>query len=109
MALNTIGQGECLNSPGIAKLSGRFSDGIGLFRTIKKPACGRLLGDWLSLFLVNLTSLQLFTQALAQVIEGGHQRELLRIAGQGVLASRQPLPNVPRMILTFPAVSQRLV
>ena len=35
MALNTIGQGECLNSPGIAKLSGRFSDGIGLFQALK--------------------------------------------------------------------------
>ena len=45
-------------TPGIAKLSGRFSDGIGLFWTIKKPACGRLLGDWLGLFLVSLASLQ---------------------------------------------------
>jgi hypothetical protein len=45
-------------TPGIAKLSGRLLDGIGLFRTIKKPACGRLLGDWLGSFLVNRASLQ---------------------------------------------------
>lgn len=45
-------------TPGIAKLSGRFLDEIGLFRTIKKPACGRLLGDWLGSFLVNRASLQ---------------------------------------------------
>ena len=44
--------------PAIARLSAGFSDGIGLFRTIKKPACGRLLGDWLGLFLVSLASLQ---------------------------------------------------
>ena len=45
-------------TPGIAKLSGGFPDGTGLFRTIKKPACGRLLGDWLGSFLVNRASLQ---------------------------------------------------
>ena len=28
---------------------------------IKKPACGRLLGDWFSLFLVNLTSEYFFS------------------------------------------------
>lgn len=37
---------------------------------VKKPACGRLLGDLLSLFLVSLTSLQSFTQAFAWLISG---------------------------------------
>lgn len=54
-----------LETPGIATLAGRLSDGIGLFRTIKKPACGRLLGGWLGLFLVNRTSLQNVHPALA--------------------------------------------
>ena len=33
-------------------------DGTGVFRTIKKPACGRLLGGGFGLFLVNRTHLQ---------------------------------------------------
>lgn len=33
---------------------------------IKKPACGRLLGDCLSLFLTNLTSLQIAQPTLRQ-------------------------------------------
>ena len=64
-------------------------DGVGLFRTIKKPACGRLLGDWFSLFLVNLTSLQI-VHPDSHPGDMGHQRELLRIARQGGPASRQP-------------------
>lgn len=52
--------------PGIARLSAGFSDGLGFFRTIKKPACGRLLGDCLSLFLTNLTSLQIAQPTLRQ-------------------------------------------
>ena len=44
--------------PGIARLSAGLSDGIGFFRTIKKPACGRLLGGGFGLFLVSRTRLQ---------------------------------------------------
>ena len=86
--------------PGIARLSAGLSDGIGFFRTIKKPACGRLLGDWLSLFLVNLTSLQSFTQALAQVIKGASAGTPPRRRA-GCVGFTPTLPNVPRMLLTF--------
>ena len=44
--------------PVLARLSAGFLDGIGLFRTIKKPACGRLLGGGFGLFLVSRTRLQ---------------------------------------------------
>ena len=44
--------------PVLARLSAGFLDGIGLFRTIKKPACGRLLVGGFGLFLVNRTHLQ---------------------------------------------------
>lgn len=44
--------------PGISYLSGGFLDWIGLFRTIKKPACGRLLVGDSYLFLINRNRLQ---------------------------------------------------
>ena len=37
-----------------------------LLTDIKKPACGRLLGDCLSLFLTNLSSLQIAQPTLRQ-------------------------------------------
>ena len=46
-------------APVLARLSVLFSDWIGLFRTIKKPACGRLLGGGSGLFLVSRTRLQI--------------------------------------------------
>lgn len=94
-------------TPVIARLSGGFSDGIGLFRTIKKPACGRLLGDWLGLFLVNRASLQNVHPDLRPAVGLG-QTLVCRVGRHPSLWAGR-CANVGRRILSFALDSQSQV
>ena len=81
-----------------------FSDGIGLFWTIKKPACGRLLGDWLGLFLVNRASLQNVHPDLASGCGTWRESDLLCRCDLSLKKGR--CANVGRSILIFLRNSQ---
>jgi hypothetical protein len=91
-------------TPVTAKLSAEFSDGIGLFRTIKKPACGRLLGDWLGLFLVSLASLQNVHPDLRPAV--GLGQTLVCRVGRSLSRGAGRCANVGRRILSFAWDSQ---
>ena len=72
---------------------------------IKKPACGRLLGDWLGLFLVNRTSLQNVHPDLASGC-GDVARKSSALSVRSAGAGRVDA-NVRRSILIFLGNSQR--
>ena len=91
-------------TPGIARLSGRLLDGVGLYWTIKKPACGRLLGDWLGLFLVNRASLQNVHPDLRPAV--GLGQTLVCCVGRHPSRWAGRCANVGRRILSFALDSQ---
>ena len=75
-----------------------------LFADIKKPACGRLLGDWLGLFLVNRASLQNVHPDLRPAV--GLGQTLVCRVGRHSSRWAGRCANVGRRILSFAWDSQ---
>ncbi|VVP82237.1 hypothetical protein PS906_03247 [Pseudomonas fluorescens] len=71
---------------------------------IKKPACGRLLGDWLGLFLVSLASLQNVHPDLRPAV--GLGQTLVCRVGRHLSRGSGRCANVGRRILSFALDSQ---
>ncbi len=71
---------------------------------IKKPACGRLLGDWLGLFLVSLASLQNVHPDLRPAV--GLGQTLVCRVGRSLSRRAGRCANVGRRILSFAVDSQ---
>ncbi len=74
------------------------------FSGIKKPACGRLLGDWLGLFLVSLASLQNVHPDLRPAV--GLGQTLVCHVGRCLSRGAGRCANVGRRILSFAMDSQ---
>ena len=76
----------------------------GFISGIKKPACGRLLGDWLGLFLVSLASLQNVHPDLRPAV--GLGQTLVCRVGRCLSRGAGRCANVGRRILSFAVDSQ---
>jgi hypothetical protein len=81
----------------LSHCSARLSD-------VKKPACGRLLGDWLGLFLVSLASLQNVHPDLRPAV--GLGQTLVCRVGRCLSRGAGRCANVGRRILSFAVDSQ---
>jgi hypothetical protein len=82
----------------------QFQQWIWFVAGIKKPACGRLLGDWLGLFLVSRASLQNVHPDLRPAV--GLGQTLVCLVGRHPSRRAGRCANVGRRILSFALDSQ---
>ncbi len=104
MVFPAIFGGTVTSALGAIQAGMQFQQWIWFVAGIKKPACGRLLGDWLGLFLVNRASLQNVHPDLRPAV--GLGQTLVCRVGRHPSRGAGRCANVGRRILSFALDSQ---
>jgi len=104
LVFSAIFGGTVTSALGAIQAGMQFQQSIWFVAGIKKPACGRLLGDWLGLFLVNRASLQNVHPDLRPAV--GLGQTLVCRVGRHPSRWAGRCANVGRRILSFALDSQ---